>query len=132
MNTFSKLLPVVVGALALAAQPASAQECGEVTTTREMLSCLQGALSEAEKRLSDINARVESVLEAEQRLLYQQAQLAWASFRLATCNSARSLFAGGTMSPVVFVQCQLETTEERVREVQRMYETQLAESAKEE
>jgi uncharacterized protein YecT (DUF1311 family) len=116
---------LLAGVLVAAAQVARGDDCESATTTRDMATCLQEKLAENEKQLDQLEEKVQSVLEPDERILYEQAQLAWESFRLANCNSARSLFGGGTMAPIAFLQCKVGMTERRLQDVQRTYETRL-------
>jgi uncharacterized protein YecT (DUF1311 family) len=90
-----------------------------------MAICLQDKLAKMEKQLAQLRENVQVAIEPQKKILYQQAQLAWESFRLANCNSARSLFEGGTMSPIVFLQCTTGMTEHRIQQIKQIYETRL-------
>lgn len=117
------VLMLALGLHPLVATSATGGACETATTTREMSSCLQGELEQLEHRLKALDERISSQLEAQRRLLFRQAQLTWASFRFANCSSAKSQFEGGTMAPLVFVQCEIEMTRQRLAELREVYDS---------
>jgi len=100
----------------------SEQSCRLATSTLEMVKCLQDALQENEKSLQDLEQSISATLDAGQQLLFKQTQLAWTSYRFANCNAAMALFEGGTMAPIVFVQCKVDMTRQRIDIIDSLYD----------
>lgn len=116
---------LLVSVLLAYAQGVASANCESSIATRDILICLQAELAEKESEIEKLRAQIASVLGPEEKVLYEQSDLAWASFRLANCYAARSIFVGGTMAPVVFSQCKLEMTAQRIVDLQRIYATRL-------
>jgi uncharacterized protein YecT (DUF1311 family) len=112
----------LAGVLGLAViLPAAAQlppECrGE--TTAEMRICL-GA------RLSAATAKMERYLDAARKAARPELQLdavhrSWLQYRDIACRDAARVYEGGSLAPVVALQCRLDLTEERTLSIWRAY-----------
>ena len=72
----------------------------------------------ADKRLDDLYGRYRKRLDAKQRELLKQAQLAWLRFRTDWCKFVSSGVEGGSAYPMVANQCYAKVTEARVSELE--------------
>ena len=93
-------------------------------TTAEMRACTAERLRAAEKEMQRYleaarqSARPPSALDS--------AQAAWTGYRDLACRAAGGQFEGGSLQPVVILDCRLRLTRERTLELWRAY---LAESS---
>ncbi len=115
----------LVSVFLIYAQGAASANCESSITTRDILICFQAELAAKDSEIERLRAQLRSVLSSEEKILYEQSELAWASFQLANCNAARSIFADGTMASVVFAQCKLEMTTQRIVDLQKTYAIRL-------
>jgi len=91
-------------------------------TTAEMRICASERLRAAEKDLG-------RYLEAARRLArppaaLDSAQAAWLSYRDQACRAAAGQYEGGSLQPVVMLDCRLRLTRERTLELWRAYLTE--------
>lgn len=110
-------------ALALAAagvaraQPAPS--CERVDTTADMRQCLSDSLRVAEKDMERYLAAARRAARPPAAL--DAAQSAWTAYRDATCRAAAGQLEGGSLQPVVTLDCRLRLTRERTLEIWRAY-----------
>jgi uncharacterized protein YecT (DUF1311 family) len=88
-------------------------------TTAEMRSC-------AAQRLRAAESEMERYLEGARRLArppsaLDSAQAAWAAYRDQACGAAAGQFEGGSLQPVVALDCRLRLSRERTLELWRAY-----------
>lgn len=116
-------LPVVL-ALALLVAPAAAGEaptpaCERAETTADMRACLSGALRAAER---DMQRYLEAARrEARPPEALEKSQAAWGAYRDAACRAAAGQYEGGSLRPVVALDCLLRLTRERTLEIWRAW-----------
>jgi uncharacterized protein YecT (DUF1311 family) len=110
------LLPLVILLPSrLAAQDSAPISCDRAVTTMDMRRCASRALEQAKRDLSRYIEEARRL--AANRALLDSAQAAWERFREMTCRAAGSQREGGTMKPVVVLNCLLDLTRRRLREV---------------
>jgi len=115
--------PVVL-ALALLAAPAAAGEarspaCERAETTADMRACLAQALQAAEK---DLRRYLDAARrDARPPDALEKSQAAWSAYRDAACAAAAGQYEGGSLRPVVALDCLLRLTRERTLELWRAY-----------
>ena len=114
-------LPALL-ALVLLAIPAAASEapsCQLAETTADMRACLSQALQAAEK---DMQRYLEAARrEARPPEALAKSQAAWSAYRDAACRAAAGQYEGGSLQPVVTLDCLLRLTRERTLELWRAY-----------
>ncbi len=125
MKVFLTTLFLVAALNTLACRAAATEVCPSATSTKHMVACLKQLLGERERALENLESRLKDSLHPTERLPYEQSQLAWHSFRLANCTSASSLYADGSMEPIVFLSCMKEMTQDRIRDVQQVFKIRL-------
>lgn len=113
---FSLILLVVAGsALAQSSDPCKGE------TTAEMRKCGSERLRVAEQEM-------QRYLEAARRIArppsaLEGAQAAWAGYRDQACRAAAGQYEGGSLQPVVMLDCRLRLARERTLELWRAYLT---------
>jgi len=75
------------------------------TTTLELEGCAEHRIVASDKKIDAAAARIYSTLSAEGKGSFVSAQNAWLVYRRAYCLTASSVFAGGSIQPVVFGNC---------------------------
>ena len=111
-------------AFALFAAPSAATEappatCERAQTTADMRACLSNALRAAEE---DMQRYLEAARrDARPPEALEEAQAAWAGYRDAACRGAAGQYEGGSLRPVVALDCLLRLTRERTLELWRAY-----------
>jgi uncharacterized protein YecT (DUF1311 family) len=105
--------------------PTNDDVCNGRSTTREMLDCLSGATSRADRSLQmlyDLVIRELSSGTSDSRFSYEddkrdliEAEGAWVRFRETQCLIEQELMEPGTGAPVENAHCFLVLTNERIR-----------------
>jgi len=112
----SLLIPLVfLLPCTLQAQDSASLSCGSAKTTLDMQRCASNALEHAKRDLSKYLHEARRV--ASKSALLDSAQAAWERYREITCRAAGSQYEGGTMKPVVVLNCLLGLTRRRLHEV---------------
>jgi uncharacterized protein YecT (DUF1311 family) len=109
------LLHAFLAGAALAQQP---DPCSGPTTA-ELRRCASEALRDAEREMSRYLDAARAVARPESAL--HGAQDAWTRYRDAACRGAGGQFEGGSLQPVVVLDCRARLTRERTRELWRAY-----------
>src|SRR5688500_2448795 len=78
------------------------------------------------QRLRDAEAEMQRYLDAARRAArpvaaLEGAQAAWSAYRDQACRAAAGQYDGGSLQPVVLLDCRLRLTRERSRELWRAY-----------
>ena len=111
-------------AFALLAAPAAAGEalgpsCERAETTAGIRACLSERLGAAEK---DMRRYLEAARrEARPPEALEKSQVAWTGYRDAACHAAAGQYEGGSLRPVVALDCLVRLTRERTLELWRAY-----------
>lgn len=114
LTTLTALVLAVPGAVAGQPPPSCAGP-----TTAEMRICTAERLRSAEKDLERYLEAARSVARPPASL--DSAQAAWAGYRDQACRAAAGQFEGGSLQPVVMLDCRLRLTRERILELWRAY-----------
>jgi uncharacterized protein YecT (DUF1311 family) len=113
------LLPLLLLPSGLAAQDSLAMSCDSAMTTIDMSRCASRALEQAKR---DLNRYLQEARRlAASRALLDSAQTAWERYREITCRAAGREYEGGTMKPVVVLNCLLDLTRRRLHELYDNY-----------
>ncbi len=100
----------------LLAQPSDSCK-GE--TTAEVRSCASERLRAAEKEMRRYLEAARQVARPPSTL--DSAQAAWVAYRDQACRAAASQYEGGSLQPVVMLDCRLRLARERTLELWRAY-----------
>ncbi|WP_319531829.1 lysozyme inhibitor LprI family protein [uncultured Cohaesibacter sp.] len=92
--------------------------CKAPSDTASMLHCAAVALETADTELNAIYKRLISLKDEQGQEILRKAERAWIEFRDADCSLAADLFRGGSLEPVVFLDCRAAMTAERVKLLQ--------------
>ena len=120
-----KIIGPLVLAVLLSPQLASATEanCGEFTTTYDIMRCEGKRLASAERALNGAYGRVMKELagsapyERDAKALLLKAQRHWVAFREQDCAAISTAMGGGSLQGVVRVTCMREHAEIRTRQL---------------
>jgi uncharacterized protein YecT (DUF1311 family) len=88
-------------------------------TTAELRRCAAEALRAAEEEMKRYLDAARAV--ARPAAALGGAQEAWTRYRDEACRGAAGQFEGGSLQPVVMLDCRLRLTRERTRELWRAY-----------
>lgn len=97
------------------ANPASAADCADATSTPEMAACAQRELDQNDARLNDVYKRLMAPnrLDGRGRDLLREAQRAWIKFRDADCAWSADAWRGGTGESTAHLSCLADHTGRR-------------------
>ena len=99
----------------LHAQHSGTMPCDSAKTTLDMRRCASQALEEGKRDLDKYLKEARRV--ASKSALLDSAQAAWERYRDIACRAAGSEYEGGTIKPVVVLNCLLDLTRKRVHEL---------------
>ena len=107
-------------ALLLLALPAQAQvtPCDPNQPQSALTLCHADQLETWDRMLNQIYQRVIPTLDAAQEDNLRQAQRAWITFRDLTCGMERARYEGGSIAPMIELQCLTRLTERRTRDLE--------------
>lgn len=111
--------PALAALLVTGAASAQPSDTCAGPTTAEVRMCASQRLQAAEREMhryleaARSHARPASALDG--------AQSAWGDYRDRACRAAAGQYAGGSLQPVVLLDCRLRLTRERTLELWRAY-----------
>lgn len=105
------------------AQSMNAQDgaCRESVVTSDLTQCLDLAWKKSDAKLNDIYARVQRVLDQEEKGRLVRSQGLWIKYRDATCDAEYGLYGGGTGGPPTRLACLGAETRMRETSLLRTY-----------
>lgn len=113
-------LSLLAGAVpVLAAQQALPNPCGSDTTTALLHACMSTELHAADSTLAvyyDMALRRAAAPSALRR-----AQAQWTRFREVDCRARAEEHQGGSLEPIVAMQCQADLARDRTHEIWSVY-----------
>ncbi|GAA5004192.1 DUF1311 domain-containing protein [Pseudoluteimonas lycopersici] len=95
--------------------------CRGVVITSDLTECLDLAWKKSDAKLNDTYARVQRVLDPEEKRRLVQSQRFWIKYRDATCDAEYQLYGGGTGGPPARLACLEAETRAREASLQRSY-----------
>ena len=113
------LLPVLLPASLLAAQGSTTTACRDAKTTVDMERCASRDLEQAKRELDRYLQEARRL--ATNRALLDSAQAVWEHYRDVACRAAGSEYEGGTMKPLVMLNCLTDLARNRIRELYDHY-----------
>ena len=100
---------------------AEGDPCTAGGSTVETAACFDGAYKSADHDLKVLYARVQKVLNPEERIALSQAEREWEQYRDATCSAERALYGGGTGGSPTYLACLAAETRSRNASLLRSY-----------
>lgn len=93
-------------------------KCSDPEDQATMNECAEAAFKESDKKLNELYKRVEARLsdDADTKKLLVQAQRDWIKFRDAECDFQTAGAAGGSVMPMLILQCMDGLTQSRVKD----------------
>lgn len=95
--------------------------CPNALTQPEINRCAMEHFKKADKDLNVVYQRILSKLNAIDRANLTTTQRAWLTYRDANCTAERQ-FHGGSIAPTIEAFCLQHLTEDRTKELIRIYE----------
>lgn len=90
-------------------------DCLDMATTYDQKSCLSKELKKADAKLAKTYRAALSGIQNKNDLI--KAERLWAAFKEQDCKVASGQYSGGSMEGVVHLQCMLNKTHIREREL---------------
>ncbi|MFP4501553.1 MAG: lysozyme inhibitor LprI family protein [Candidatus Hydrogenedentota bacterium] len=87
--------------------------CGVAQTTHELRVQADTAYQRADAALNNSYKAVMAILDDEQKTLLREAQRAWIPYRDAAIEAASSVYAGGTLAPVMATEASTALTRDQ-------------------
>jgi uncharacterized protein YecT (DUF1311 family) len=103
----------------LAAQHSPATGCRDAKTTVDMERCASRDLDQAKRELDRYLQEARRL--ATNRALLDSAQAVWEHYRDVACRAAGSEYEGGTVKPLVMLNCLTDLARDRMRELYDHY-----------
>jgi len=103
----------------LLAQDAHATACRDAKTTVEIERCASRDLDQAKRELDRYVQEARRV--ATNRALLDSAQALWEHYRDIACRAAGSEYEGGSIKPVVMLNCLTDLARNRIRDLYDHY-----------
>jgi uncharacterized protein YecT (DUF1311 family) len=82
----------------------------------ELEGCAEKAILTTDGRIDGVNAKIFALLAARDRATFVAGERAWLRYRRATCLTAASKYAGGTLASLVDVDCVAARNRTHLRE----------------
>lgn len=103
-------------------QVAQRPNCNNPQTTLEMRMCANESYGKADDKLNQVYQQLKPKLPASHQKKLVAAQLAWIQFRDKNCAFEGAFAEGGTLQPVLELNCLADVTEQRVKDLERYLE----------
>ena len=88
----------------------------------EATGCARREYLAADAELNKAYGRLAGVLDADEKALLKESELAWIKYRDSNCTFESSQYAGGTMRPMIESFCLARVTRARAAELKEQYE----------
>ena len=103
-------------------QVAQNVNCNSPQTTLEMRVCAGQSYEKADRKLNQVYRQLKPRLGNSQQNRLINAQRAWIQFRDKSCKFEGDFAEGGTLQPVLEMNCLADVTEQRVKDLERYLE----------
>ena len=104
-----------------AAQSSLQNPCEGFRTQLEMATCQEQQAKEADQALNTLYAAVMKKLNSKERVQLKAAQKAWIAYREADCEAQTALYKGGSIAPLIKAACLTKATQDRTKDIKRIY-----------
>src|SRR5919205_2331869 len=113
------LLPLLLlpAALAKPQKERPIHPCEGNGSQAEATGCARREYEAADAELNKTYGRLAGVLNAEEKALLKESELAWIKYRDSNCVFESSQYAGGTMRPMIESFCLARVTKARTAEL---------------
>jgi uncharacterized protein YecT (DUF1311 family) len=88
----------------------------------EASGCAHREYLAADAELNRAYSRLAGILDADEKALLKEAELAWIKYRDSNCTFESSQYAGGTMRPMIESFCLARVTRARTAELKEQYD----------
>jgi uncharacterized protein YecT (DUF1311 family) len=128
MKTRTIILCVLLATTLLPAAAAKTQKerqiqpCEGNGSQAEASGCAHREFQAADAELNKAYNRLAGILDADEKALLKEAELAWIKYRDSNCTFESSQYAGGTMRPMIESFCLARVTRARTAELKEQYE----------
>ena len=92
--------------------------CNSPQTTLEMRTCANRSYEVADKKLNQVYGQLKPKLRAKQQTRLVDAQRAWIQFRDKSCAFEAGDAEGGTLEPILKLNCLGDVTKQRVKDLE--------------
>ena len=117
------LAPVLLSAAGAKTQKErQIQPCEERGSQAEASGCARREYEAADAELNKAYNRLAGVLDAQEKALLKESELAWIKYRDSTCEFESSQYKGGTMRPMIESFCLTRVTKARTAELREQFE----------
>jgi uncharacterized protein YecT (DUF1311 family) len=117
------LAPILLSAAGAKAQKErQIQPCEGQGSQAEASGCAHREYLAADAELNRAYTRLAGILDAEEKALLKESELAWIKYRDSNCTFESSQYAGGTMRPMIESFCLTRVTKARTAELKEQYE----------
>jgi uncharacterized protein YecT (DUF1311 family) len=122
------LAVIAIAANAASVTPQFTPNCKDPQSNLEMRMCADQELKQADVELNEIYTRAIAAAREQTRAgreygspdleaLLREGERRWIAFREADCRYQYELYHGGTIAPLVELQCRLDLTKARAKEL---------------
>ena len=125
MRTFVTAV-VITLSLVPAAARAQAEEdpCApDAQRSPQLMACAERKFKEATAGLKRARAELYEDLEPRSRVKLRAAERSWLRYRKSNCDTEASIYEGGTIQPLIQLQCMARVTLERAGELRAQIQT---------
>lgn len=98
------------------------QPCEGNGSQAEASGCAHREFQAADAELNKAYNRLAGILDADEKALLKESELAWLKYRDSNCTFESSQYAGGTMRPMIESFCLARVTKARTAELKEQYE----------
>jgi uncharacterized protein YecT (DUF1311 family) len=98
------------------------QPCEGYGSQAEATGCARREFQKADAELNKAYNRLAGILDAEEKALLKESELAWIKYRDSNCTFESSQYKGGTMRPMIESFCLARVTQARTAELKEQYE----------
>jgi uncharacterized protein YecT (DUF1311 family) len=99
------------------------QPCEGYGSQAEASGCAHREFLAADAELNKAYNRLAGILDADEKALLKEAELAWIKYRDSNCTFESSQYAGGTMRPMIESFCMARVTKARTAELKEQFES---------
>jgi uncharacterized protein YecT (DUF1311 family) len=98
------------------------QPCEGNGSQAEASGCAHREYLAADAELNKTYNRLAGILDADEKALLKESELAWIKYRDSNCTFESSQYAGGTMRPMIESFCLARVTKARTAELKDQFE----------
>lgn len=95
----------------------------EAQRSPQLMACAERKFKEAAAELRRARAELYEDLEPRSRIKLRAAERLWLGYRKSNCDTEASIYEGGTIQPLIQLQCMARVTLERAGELRAQTQT---------